>query len=228
MTVDVNEKTQAEVVKEVSEEADKPTTVELPDERERKFKTPGFSRMRTDWHGDDATMMSSIRLVVDQQIARNFQDAYALMHEIYDLVRTAEVDPETGEERVDPYGWPIWRRTPSGSFEEDWSRLTHKERERFLYQITTRLFAWEQAAADAWGESMFAKALWEDQFSIGYESPPATKSKDTIEGRTARGRLESREERYFAIFKAYYSRRADAIVRTMTLLGQRLKDTTAG
>lgn len=225
MTVEVNEKTQAEVVKEVSKEADEQPSVELPDERERKFKTPGFSRTRTDWQGDDAVMMTSIRLIIDEQIARNFRDAYALMHEVYELVRTPDIDAQ-GEVQTDHYGWPIWRRTASGAFEEDWSRLTHKERERFMYQITTRLFAWEQAAADAWGESMFAKALWEDRFSIGYESSPP-KTKDTIEGRTARGRLESREERYFAIFKSYYSRRADAIVRTMTLLGQRLKDTTA-
>ena len=58
-----------------------------------------------------------------------------------------------------------------GGWVEDWSALSLKQRENFLFQITTRMFAWEMAAADAWGESMYARACWEEAFSVAYDAP---------------------------------------------------------
>ena len=77
------------------------------------------------------------------------------------------------------------------------------------------------ASSDAWGEAMFAKAMWEETFSIGYSASVS----GTIDDRTAAGRIGAAEERYFAIFMTLYSRKAEAITRSMALLGQRLKDT---
>jgi hypothetical protein len=85
------------------------------------------------------------------------------------------------------------------------------------------MFGWEQRAADAWGEAMFAKAQWEERFAIDYDAPFT----GTIEDRTAKGNIGAREERYFAIFLSLYSRKADAVVRSLALLGQRLKDSMA-
>lgn len=75
-------------------------------------------------------------------------------------------------------------------------------------------------AADAWTESMFAKAQWEERFGIAYGAP----HDGTIEDRTSYAKRDAAEERYFAIFAASYSRKADALVRVMSTLGQRLKD----
>lgn len=212
-----------EVTREESREADKPTAPELPDERERRFRTPGFSRMRTDWRGPDAVIMTAVHNAVNRRIAHEFSDAYSIMHELYDVVREPVVEGD--EPVVDEYGWPVWRQTPTGNFVEDWSRLTSKERERFLYQLTTRLFDWSQRAAEGWGESMMAKVIWEESFAAGYESlPPISATRPTIDDRTNRARLVSSEQRYFAVFLAYYSRKADSIVRNLELLAQRLKD----
>ena len=218
------EATASEVAKDLVEELDADIRVQLPDEDDKekrsKFRTPGFSRMRVDWRGDDQFVLAQVMDVVEKRIMVNFADAYQLMFEVYDTVRTREHVPGTGEVVLDSYGLPVWKRTSTGSFEEDFTRLTFKQREHYLFAITTRLFDWEQRAADAWGEAMIAKAMWEESFSIGYDAPMS----GTIEDRTAAGRKHAADERYFAILVSYYSRRADAIARSMALLGQRLKD----
>lgn len=193
----------------------------LPEERGRMFETMGFSRVRMTWQDGADAMVARIREVVDDAILTHFTDAYSIMSDLYDVVREQEVDQATGELVTDPYGMPVHVRTPSGGYYEDWSRLTDRQREDFLFRITTSLFAWEQRAADLWGEAMFAKAVWTEAFAIGYDAPV----KGTIEDRTARANVESAEDRYFAILQSLLSRKADALVRSMTLLSQRLKDT---
>ena len=89
-----------------------------------------------------------------------------------------------------------------------------------MVDLTINLVFWEQRAADAWGESMFAKASWEERQAIGYDAP----TRGTVDDRHAKGTIDSREERYFAILQAYRSRKADAMVRSMERLAQRLKD----
>lgn len=209
----------AEAAKELLE----PVAQEAPGEDDKKFRTPGFRRMRFDWRSEDRPILAQAQSAVQGRILHNFADAYQVMFEVYDLVRTPVVD-ETGQAVKDQWGFTVWQQTSSGSFEEDWSRMTQRAKEGFLFQITTRIFEWEQRAADAWTEAMFAKAQFEETYAIGFDRPRT----GTVDDRKAEGTLESREERYFAIFLTAYSRKADAIVRSMNLLGQRLKDSMTG
>lgn len=186
-----------------------------------KFRAVGFSRMRFDWTGDEAVIVTRAMRSVEDRIQANFRDAFQLMFELFTIVREPVVNPETGEKVVDRFGWPEWKRTVTGDFVEDWSALGRKQREDFIFTITTRLFAWEQARADAWGEAMFAKAAWEEHFANSYVAPRT----GTVDDRTNHARKEAIEDRYFGIFMTLYSKKADGIVTTMGLLGQRLKDT---
>lgn len=214
------ETTAEEITREESEKLEEPISPELPEERERQFRTPGFQRLRINWRGEDWLIVQQAQGAVEGRIIKNFADAYQIMHDLYDLVRTPEFDPQTGEIKTDQWGFKKWKQSVSGSYEEDWSKLTHKEREKFLFAITTRMFDWEQRAADAWGEAMFAKAIWEERFSIDFNAPVA----GTVDDRKAAGNIKAADEKYFAIFVTLYSRKAEAIVKTMNLLGQRLKD----
>lgn len=216
-TTDAAERVLAEVVAH----SDETLVAEVDNDRTKEVKTPGFARMRTDWEGPDASTVQAVKHIVDGRILSHFADAYAIMNEVYDIVREPNVDAN-GVVETDRYGFPIWKRTNTGSFVEDFTKLSTAMKEDFLFKITTRIFEWEQAAADAWGEAMFAKAQWEEAFAVSFDEPVG---RLTIEDRTQRGRLGSRDERYFAVFLSLYSRRADAIVRSMGLIGQRLKDT---
>lgn len=203
----------------LAKELDEPIKVELPEETAKKFRTPGFSRMRTVWRSEDRPIIEGAKAAVEGQILRNFTDAFEVMNNVYELVRTPATSPD-GEILRNQFGFIIWKKTPSGSYEEDWSRLTPRVKENLLFTITTRIFDWELRAADAWGEAMLAKAQWEEAHSIAYDAP----MDGTIEARNAWANVDARDERYFAIFTSWYSRRADAIVRTLALIAQRLKD----
>jgi hypothetical protein len=209
-------------VRAESKASDETMVVDPHDDRTRELKTPGFSRMRTEWHGPDATQVASLKHIVDGRILHLFPDAFVLMNDLYDRVRVPEGNPTTGEVLTDAYGFPIWKRTESGAFIEDYSVLGIKDREDFLFRITTNIFEWRQVAADMWGEAMFSKAQWEEAYAIGFDGPVG---RLTVDDRTNKGRLHSRDERYFAIFVTLLSKKADSIVASMELLGQRLKDT---
>ncbi len=210
----------SEEAKEEVEKLSEPMEQELPEEKDKKWRTPGFARMRMDWRSDDAPIISQAKSAVDGRIVANFSDAYQVMFEVYDLVRTPLVDEETGESKTDQYDFTLWKQTPSGNYEEDWSKLTLREKEKFLFTITTRMVDWEQRSADVWMEAMFAKAQFEERFSIAFDAPMS----GTVDDRKAAGNLDAREERYFAIFLTAYSRKVEALVRTLGLLAQRIKD----
>jgi hypothetical protein len=207
-----------EVAAEEAENLDRPA--EHEEERPLNL-TRAFQRMRTDWNSKDREIIQSVRSAVDQQVFEDFKDAYALMYEIYNTVRVKKRDTNGSVVR-DETGLPEWQQYSDGSYIEEWDKIGRKERERFLYIIITRMFDWEQTAADIWGEAIFAKAQWEEAFATGFDS--ITDSKATVDARTARANRVSADHRYLAVYKSYYSRKADAILRAMNGLSQRLKD----
>lgn len=222
MAVDVRDAEAKEALAEIAKK-DEELTAENPAPPSRRFRSPGFIRMPVEWAPNDAAVKDRALRLTEERLQETFADAYALMHDVYLLVREPEVDAN-GEIRRDRYGWPVWQRTESGAWVEDFSRMTHHHRENFLFAITTRMFAWEQLAADAWGEAMFARGKWEERFSIAFRSP----MDGTVGDRTAAGRVEASDERYFGMFCALYSRKAEALVRAMALLAQRIKDVMIG
>lgn len=209
-------------VREAAQDADTTMDVDIAPDRTKEFRTPAFSRMRTEWSPSDSGQIRQLRTVVDGRVLHLFPDAFVLMNDIYDVVRVKVTDSD-GVIQTDRHGFPIWARHPTGGYIEDFSVLTDREKEDFLFRITTNLFEWRQTAADLWGEAMFAKVQWEEAMAIGYDES----AKKTVEDRTQAGRLHSTDERYFAVFLSLLSRRADSIVGSCELLGQRLKDTLA-
>jgi hypothetical protein len=191
-----------EHLKEVSEEADEPINPELDVERRTRFSRTGFSRMSLDWRNEDRVMMDRIHSQVDAMIAESFDDLLSTHFELVDRVRNRE---RAADGEID------WEKRPSGMYVEDWTRLTTKERTSWIFRLQTSIVDWERRANAAHAEAMFMKAKWEDAFAIGFES----RTSGTIPEREARGRLHSREERYFAIYVDYYSRVAQSHVKNM-------------
>jgi hypothetical protein len=226
MSSETKEKAVQAAIDRESEEADKPAEVDLHEDRTRETRTPGFTRMRVDWNGPDASMIAAVVKMADDRVAVKYTDAYQIMNDLYLVVRIPRADPVTGEIITDRHGFPEWARTESGRFVEDYSRLGIKERDEFMMQITTRLFAWEQMAAENWAEAMFAKAQWEERFATAF-TKPAEGTRRTDEGLTQHARYDSREERYFAIFESLVSRKSDALVKSMERIALRLSQTLA-
>lgn len=187
-----------------------PDTEVLPEERDRDFTHLSFARMRVDWSGEDRGMVARIHDVVQGRMLEMFSDAYGVMYELWDIVREVDHD-ENGEARRDRFGSVVYRVRPGGGYYEDWSLLTSRQRENFLYQITSSLFTWEQRSVDLWGEAMFAKAKWVERRSIEFDAPMA----GTVQDRDAVADIKSMDERYFGLFLTLLSRKAEALVRAM-------------
>jgi hypothetical protein len=211
-----------EVIREMSQEADKLPEVELHEDRTREMSSLSLSRMRWEWPTELGESMDALHQMIDNQMLMKFAGAYQIMNDLYMVVREPMVGAG-GEMLEDAHGWPIWETNESGAYIEDFTRLGIKEVQNFLFRITTQLFAWEQTSARLWGDAMFAKAVWEEALGLGYEQAKSNGSR-TVEDRTQASRLVSREERLFSLFKSTLSRQAEALVRSMQLLGQRLKD----
>lgn len=192
----------------------------LPEESPRWERTPKFARMRFDWGSrEERLVIETGKAAVESRIMREFADAFNVLNEVYSIIRKQAVDA-SGDPVVDSLGQPVWERNSDGSFTEDFTALSHRQMRHFIGVITTRLFYWEQIAADLWAEAMFAKARFEERFAIAFDSPMS----GTVDDRRSAGNRDAAEERYFAIHMTHLSRRADAIVRSADRLSQRLKD----
>lgn len=190
----------------------------LPDaelKQSRNWRTPGFRRMRTDWDAEDLPIIQRAHKYAADRIVADFPEVFQILEEIYAIVREPQRD-ENGQV-IRSSGLPVWKRTLYG-YEEHWDRLTVSQREHFLYRISTNLFTWQMKAENIYVEAMLAKTQWEERYSIAYDSPAS----GTMGEREAKGKVDAIDERYFAVLRSAYSRRADSIVGHMNGLCQRL------
>lgn len=198
-------------------------TAVLPEERTPAFDRTGFSRMRMYWRPEDAEIRRKMRAKVDELVLDAFLDAFMVADQIWDLVRQQEVDEVTGELRFDSAGNKVWKRLPGGGFAEDWTRLDHAEREGLLFTITMNLLIWKQRVADFQSDALFAKAKWTEMFAGHFDRYDGS-GKGTVDARNAHANVHTAQDRYFALYVSWLASRANAIVATMEVLGQRLKD----
>lgn len=185
-----------------------------------RFRSPGFSGLSLNWTRENNHVLARARALAQQWLDQNYGDVIRMMNEIFDIVREKQVDQVTGEVLKDANGFDIWKTNKYGRPIEDWSKLTKAKRDDFLFSIVTNLFQWRQRAADAWLEAMAAKAQWDEAYSGKFEELVA----GTIEDREAHGKVESQEERMFAILLEYRRRLADALIRDMDQLARTLMD----
>lgn len=218
MALSEDERRAERCLSDVKEEQDRPG-VETEFERQKEFGDGLFSRMRTEWRGEDRKAIDLVRHKAQTEIYKEFRDVYGIIIDIYMTVRIPKVTPD-GEPVFDEFGVePEWERDGFGKIIEDWNKLGFKDRERHILEISTVMLDVEQRAANMWGLSQIAKAQWEDDFVTGFLD-----SRGTNDVRTNTGKRQAREARYFAIYQSWVSRKADALTRSLERLCQRLKD----
>lgn len=184
----------------------------------RDAMTLSFSRARLDWTKEDREHWEDLREAVDEYIAEAFRSAYAIINDLFDEIGEFQVNPETGELQVDSEGFKVPVISASGQPVLHWSKLTTERREYFIFEISTQMFWWRQTKEDLWAQSIFAKGEATEAFSLSYSQVVG----GTIEDRTSYANAQAAKEKYFAIYKAFVSRKADAIIVTMKELADRL------
>jgi hypothetical protein len=181
-------------------------------DRMTRFATPNMSRMRRTWNAEDAHIIDILMREADQIIRAAFPAAFSLMDRIYEAVRFRAADKETGVLLTGTDGGPLWESDPDGIPKEDWTRISDRDKDTWLWIITTHLFEWEQQKEKFWGRSMYAKGKWEETFSRAFQSGERD---GTVEDKTQHGQSAAMESRYFAVFQNMLSRQADALVKSM-------------
>jgi hypothetical protein len=205
-----------------------PLTPDPPPDRTKNLTRTSFSRMRTTWQGEDAVRLEEVKYQAERLMRDQFKVALDLMDQLYETIRTPRTDDD-GMPARGPGGRLLWVCDEDGNPDDDWSRLTPQLRSRFLFAITTHLYEWEQHSVTLWGEAMFAKVQWEEKFAAGFLNLPGVSisGKPTEADRTQAGHRHSIDNRYFAVFQAILSRKADALVRSLTRLQRLLSDVSA-
>ncbi len=209
-----------ETTQKISEDADNLLDTDI--EQRRRFRSPGFHRMRVDWNDEDSLVLTRAKDMAEKRLIAEFPEAYQVLNQIYDKVRKPHLND--GGVVKDQNGFIVWERDEYGNYNEDWDNLTRAEKDNLLFTLTTRIVEWEIRSQKLWGEAMFSKAMWEERFSIGFDAPMS----GTMGDREAKGRIESAEERYFGIYLTMVSRMSESLVRSMNQLAQRLKDSLYG
>lgn len=207
-----------ESAKEVSKEDEVNPHAEPPIEHTRQFRTPGFYRMRATFDSEDLIFMQRIMDWAKKQLERDFPEIYGILRKVDLICAVPELDAD-GVVVTDEEGMPVWKRNELGLVMHNWNKLTVKEREDILYDITINLGRWEQRAVDAWQMAMNAKVVWEERYAIKYDEPKGK----TMGEREAIGKTGAIDERYQAMQLSAYSRRADALVNSMKRLADMLE-----
>jgi hypothetical protein len=204
--------------KALSEANMEPLTPSAPERR--RFASPAFQRIRVVWEHEDAETVSRLKAAVERRMADEYADAYRVLNDVWDIVRRPKLDGD-GDPVRDLHGMVVWEVDRYGRHLEDWTNLTMRKREDLMYSITTHLAVWEQQAADAWSEAMFARARWEEEFAVNFDEAPGLK--ETVDSRTQYAQRHAADARYFAVFLAAYSRKAEALVKSIERLSYRLE-----
>lgn len=192
----------SEVVAELDEALEGPDEPELPAERERTLRAPGFTRMPVSWHGEHASMIKTINVMAEERIRGEFVDYFALVEEIERAA--CPVDLATGEK-----GRP------------DYAAIPETRKQHWVLELSVKLVGWEQKATVYWGEAMMAKVIRQEVFTDAYLN--AVKGR-TVEDRTQSGQSASLQDYYFAVLCALLHKHALAVCSSAERLCQRLKD----
>ena len=213
---------------------EQPMEVDTPPDRTRQMTHTGFSRMRMTWGPADGERLEIVRGAAREIISQEFRVVDVVMSRLHRRVREPllvideATGRPTGEIRTYPDGSPMWVTDEDGVPAENWGAITADDRSWLMWTIVSWLREWEMKAVDAWAEAMFAKVAWEEKFARGFVAMPGSQpaGKPTIDDRRQWGQQFSAEERYFAVFRAYLSKAADAQVRSMNRMYRMLEAMT--
>lgn len=131
---------------------------------------------------------------IDRQIRREYSQAFALESGLLAKVRSQANG--------------MWLQNPDGSFVEDWSRIDLKTMENFIQAASAEAFFATQKVIGNYAEAVFAKYTYDD----AYEDEYVRILHGTINDKTAKAKRRTQKERWIALYKTLYYKRAKEVV----------------
>jgi hypothetical protein len=170
------------------------------------------------WTDAEAETIQTIKRAVDQIVMREHKEAFFAVHHLLAKVRQQQVGND-GALLFDEGGKPMWMRNLDGSVLEDYSRLDAIDIDGAIMKFASYAFFAGQSSIDNYMEAVFAKYAADDAYQDMYSSIMT----GTVPDKTATAERKSREERYFAFFKAYSHKRIKELIDRMDALRRALE-----
>lgn len=176
-----------------------------------------FPSLRWDWHDEDATVIDAIHTKVDARIREEFRVGYNALANLFMQARIPDED-EFGNAKVFN-GEIIWRKNPDGSVMENWANVESKYLDAFVLNASLFNVYAGGEAIDAKMEAVFAKYAHDDAYSEHYHKL----AKGTIKDKESIATLATAEDRYFAMYKAYYFKKKEDFITRLDNMVRRVE-----
>lgn len=165
-------------------------------------------RLSIDWGEDDRDAIDFIKSKVDELVAKDFGGirnlAAALREKAY-----VPYPPHLG---------PGYQTYPDGTIMQDWGRVSTDELEKFVLNGSSEVYFAQQKLENNYAEAVFAKFTYDDAYDKAYTSQLS----GTIGDKTARAKRRTMDERWRALFKTLYHKRAKSEVDTFETFVRRV------
>lgn len=155
-------------------------------------------RLHVEWEEGDKEALDYIMRTIDEGIRRQFAQAFEIEEKLLRKTRTRLPNGQ-------------WLRNPDGSYVEDWSTLSITDMEAFIQEASAWAFFSTQAAIDSYAEAVFAKYTYDDAYDAAY----TRQTSGTIGDKQARAKRVTRDERWRALYKTLYHRKAREVVERL-------------
>ena len=155
-------------------------------------------RLSMDWDDDDADAVEFIKARVDEGVAHEFG---GIRHLAESLRRKAYIPNP-------PYLGEGFQTYPDGTPIQDWSRVPTRELEDFVLAGSSEVYFAQSRLENDYAEAVFAKFTYDDAYDRSYSSQLS----GTIGDKTARAKRRTMDERWRALFKTLYHKRAKSEV----------------
>ena len=155
-------------------------------------------RLKVEWSEDEKSDLDFIQQSIEQRIRQDYAQAFAIEEQVLAKVRTP----------LPPGQGPGWARNTDGSYVEDWSRITPKEMEGFVQAASSEAFFASQRVIDSYAEAVFAKFNYDDAYDEAYSGILT----GTVGDKTAKAKRKTQKERWMALYRTLYYKRAKEVV----------------
>lgn len=155
-------------------------------------------RLSLDWDEDDGDAIDFIKGKVDEMISRDFGG----IRNLASSLREKAYVP------YPPHMGPGFQTYPDGTIMQDWGRVETEDLEKFVLNGSSEVYFAQQKLENGYAEAVFAKFTYDDAYDRAYSSQLS----GTIGDKTARAKRRTMDERWRALFKTLYHKRAKSEV----------------
>lgn len=167
-----------------------------PELKEEQCMEPKVSPRLAKMDEEDEADMLFIEQAINDQLRKEYAQAFALEAQLLAKVRVLTPDKTA------------WVQNADGSFLEDWSRITLSDMEMFIQAASAEAFFSSQKVVDSYAEAVFAKFAYEDDYDTEY----ARILIGTINDKTSKAKRRTQKQRWVALFKTLYYKKAKEVV----------------